>query len=70
LFFLTGRNNISIDEVENIINIFNFDIEEADKKAIDNIISKFSPVLSYSLKVNGYKIDMRSSMDLESIWNL
>lgn len=70
LFFLAGKNSIQFEEIENIIQIFNFDIEDKDKETISNIISYFNPILSYSLKIDGIKVELKSSMKLESIWQV
>jgi hypothetical protein len=69
LFFLTGKNFLTDNEIDNLIQIFNFDLDEEEKLKINNIVKKFNPILSYSLKHNGLIIEMKSSMNLHSIWN-
>jgi len=68
LFFLTGKNFLSFDEIENIIQIFNFELDDKAKQTVDDIVSRFSAIISYSLKVEGMKVEMKSSLNLELIW--
>lgn len=70
LFFLKDKNNMSLEEIDNVIHIFNYDIEDKDKEIVNKIVSFFTPVLSYSLRIDGVKVDLKSSMKLESIWHV
>lgn len=70
LFYLGGRSNIDYTQFENLIQIFNYDLEEKDKTTVSQIIAYFNPILSYSLRIDGQKVELRSSMNLESIWQI
>lgn len=67
-YFLLDRNNIEFNEIENLIQIFNFDIDEDEYKKITNILRIFQPLQRYSLIRNGKVIDINSRLDLEKIW--
>jgi hypothetical protein len=67
-FFVNGKNVLSFSEIENLIQIFNFDLEEDEKLKIKKIVNKFQPLQKYSLIKNGKFIDINSKIDLENIW--
>lgn len=68
LFFLGNRNNLTDDEIKNLIIIFNEDIDEQEKLTIGTVIKKFEKLIGYSIKVDNKIIDLKSNLDLENIW--
>lgn len=68
LFFLGRKNNLTFDEIENLITIFNFDIDDTEREKIKSIIEKFIEMIGYNLSVNGSPIDVKSNLDLKNIW--
>lgn len=68
IFFLGNKGSINYKEIENLIQIFNEDIELNDRKRIRKIIKMFQPIQKYSLKRDGKVIDINSKIDLEKIW--
>ena len=68
LFFLGDRKKISFSEIDNLIQIFNFDIEKDEKEKIKNIVNLFQPIQKYSLKKGSRVIEINSQIDLEKIW--
>ena len=67
-YFLSDKNSIDFKEIENLIQIFNFDIDENEIDKIKNILRTFLPLQKYSLIRNGKIIDINSRIDLEKIW--
>lgn len=68
MFFLGNKKNITFNEIENLIHIFNFDIDDKTKKKIKKIIKMFLPFQKYSLKKGNRIIDIDSKINLEIIW--
>jgi hypothetical protein len=68
LYFLGHKSLLKYDEIENLIQIFNFDISDSEKKIFRNIIEKMSFIGKYSLKKDKQIIDVTSKIDLSSIW--
>ena len=68
LFFVGNKNNLTFDEIENLVTIFNFDIEEVEQNKIREIVKEFMKVVGYSLQLDGKVIDVKSKLDLETIW--
>ncbi len=68
LFFLGTKNDLTNEEIENLITIFNEDIDDVEKAKIKNIITKFKNLIGYSIKVDNKIIDLKSNLDLENIW--
>lgn len=67
-YFLLDRKDISFNEIENLIQIFNFDIEPEESNKINQILKMFLPMQRYSLIKKGKVIDINSKIDLEKIW--
>lgn len=67
-FFLDGKERLNFDEIENLIQIFNFDIDEEEKRKIDDAVEMIKPMQRYSLRKDGRVIDMSAKINLEKIW--
>jgi hypothetical protein len=68
LYFLGNKSILSFQEIDNLIQIFNFDITESDRKYIRKIVKKLSEIGRYSLKRDSQIIDVTAKIDLEEIW--
>jgi hypothetical protein len=68
IYFLGQKNNISNDEIENLIQIFNHDMDEDDKQKVRKIIHDLSFIASYSLIKDSQIIGLSSSINLQSVW--
>jgi hypothetical protein len=68
IYFLGNKKNITFNEIDNLIQIFNYDIEESDSKKIRKVIKMFQPIQKYSLKRGDKVIEINSKIDLEKIW--
>lgn len=66
--FLLDKNSLSFNEIDNLIQIFNFDIDKDELKKLKDIIELFTPIQKYSLLQDGRVIDMNAKIDLEKIW--
>lgn len=67
-YFSSDKNQLTFDEIDNLIQIFNFDIEKEELEKIVNIVKIFQPMQMYSLIKDGNIIEMTSRIDLEKIW--
>ncbi len=67
-YFLSDKNELSFNEIENLIQVFNHDLDKNDIKKVKKIVSIFSSIQKYSLIKNGKVIDINSKIDLEKIW--
>ena len=68
IYFLGNKNTLTFDEIENLTQIFNFDISEEDKQKVKDIFEKLSVLCKYSLKKDSLVVDLTSGIDLEKIW--
>jgi len=68
IYFLGNKKSINFNEIENLIQIFNYDIDDSDAKKVKKIIKMFQPIQKYSLKKGNKVIDINSKIDLEKIW--
>lgn len=66
--FVMNKRYLTHDEIDNLLHIFNFDIEESEFRKVQNIIDTFSPIQRYSLIKSGKVLEMDSKIDLEKIW--
>jgi hypothetical protein len=67
-FFLGDKKSISFKEIDNLIQIFNFDMEDSELKKVRNIVKMFLPIQRYSLIKDNKIIEINSRIDLEKIW--
>jgi hypothetical protein len=68
MFFLGTKNTLTDDEICNLITIFNYDLDDKEKNKIKKIISKFQPLIGYTIRVDDKIIDLKSNLDLANIW--
>ena len=66
--FLGDKNIISFNEIDNLIQIFNFDLESSEIEKVNSICKMFSNLHRYTLKKGTRVIDINSKIDLEKIW--
>jgi hypothetical protein len=67
-YFIGHRNKLSFNEIENLIQVFNFDLDSEEIYKIEKIIEIFKPLQKYSLKKGDKIIDINSKINLEKIW--
>ena len=67
-YFLGDKDFLTFEEIENLIQIFNFDIEDEEVKKIDNLVKRFIPLQRYSLIKDNKVIEMSSKINLQEIW--
>jgi hypothetical protein len=68
-YFVGSKNILTVDEIENLIQIFNFDMEDNEICKIKNIIKIFSPLQKYSLLKDNKVVDINSKINLLNIWD-
>jgi hypothetical protein len=68
LYFLGNKNKLTFNEIDNLITIFNEDLEESELKKIARIVKRFTNLIKYSIKKDGRLIDLKSKIDLKNIW--
>jgi hypothetical protein len=66
--FVGHQNHLKYREIENLLEIFNFDMEPEEIIKIKKIISIFAPIQRYSLIKDGKIVEMTSKINLEKIW--
>lgn len=66
--FVGHKNHLKYSEIENLLQIFNFDMESEEVVKIKRIITMFAPIQRYSLVKDGRVIEMTSKINLEKIW--
>ena len=55
-------------ELDNLVTIFNFDIENSEKQKIKKIVNHFMQIVGYTLKIDDEVIDIKTKIDLQTIW--
>jgi hypothetical protein len=66
--FVLNKNYLSFEEIDNLVKVFNFDIEDKEFEKVNKIVEEFLPMQKYSLMQSGNIIEMNSKIDLENIW--
>lgn len=67
-YFLGNKKNVKFEEIENLIQIFNFDMEEEEVEKTDEIVVIFIPLQKYSLIKDNKVIEISSKINLQKIW--
>jgi len=66
--FLGDKNLLTFTEIDNLIQIFNFDLEDSEKLKTSKVCKMFSYLHKYALRKGDRVIDINSKIDLEKIW--
>ena len=69
-YFLGDKEFINFNEIENLIQIFNFDMEADEFEKTEYLVRLFIPLQRYSLIKNNKVIEMSSKINLQEIWKL
>lgn len=67
-YFLADKKSLTHSQIENLIQIFNYDLPPEELDKIQKILKTFQPLQRYSLLREGRVIDINSKIDLEFIW--
>lgn len=68
MYFLGNKKILTFAEIDNLIEIFNNDMEEDEKAKISKIIEKFKGLSKYSIKNNNKIVEVNNKLDLAKIW--
>lgn len=68
LFFSSNKNKLTFKEIENLVEIFNFDIDQKEREKVKEVVEKFMGLVGYSLKSEDSLIEIKSKIDLINIW--
>jgi hypothetical protein len=66
--FISDRESLTFAEIDNLIEVFNFDMDEEEKKKISEIIEMIKPIQRYTLIKGNRVIEMGAKLDLWNIW--
>ena len=68
VYFVGNKEYLTTDEIENLIQIFNYDLDSDEVEKIENIIKVFSSLQRYTLKKGDKIIEITSRINLQTIW--
>jgi hypothetical protein len=68
IFFTGNKGTLTFEEMENLVTIFNYDLDSKEQDKISKITNKFMKIVGYNLKKGGRIIEIKSKIDLEKIW--
>lgn len=67
-YFVGDKNFLTFQEVENLIQVFNEDLDKTEMTKVKKIVETFTPLQKYSLIKDGKEVDINAKIDLENIW--
>ena len=70
MFFLGNKSYISNSEIDNLISIFNYDLDEVEISKIKNIVDRFKGIVGYTLMIDGKEVEMKSKINLPDIFKV
>ncbi len=68
VYFLNNKLHLSYDEIENLIQIFNYDIDIDEIVKIDEIVNIFANLQRYTIRYENNIIELNSKINLQFIW--
>ena len=68
-FFLESKDVLRYDEIDNLIQIFNFDLDKEEMDKVNQAIEYIKPMQRYTLRIGNRIIDMGAKINLETIWD-
>ena len=68
LFLLGNKNFLEKEEMDNLIVIFNEDLDEKEKNNISDIVRTIYPSISYTLKAGSQIISLDLKVDFEKLF--
>lgn len=69
MYFLGNKKILTFAEIDNLIEIFNDDMEDDEKAKISKIIERFKGLSKYSIKNSNNKVvEVNNKLDLAKIW--
>ncbi len=68
-FLPLEQNHLKYNEIENLLTVFEDDLNEDSKQVVDEILNYFKPMLKYSLKINNEVILLDQRVSLRTIWD-
>ena len=68
MYFVHDKGELTIQEIDNLLVIFNDDMSDEDKEKIDDIIDTFSGFLRYHVNYKDKSVAIDNNIDLEHIW--
>ncbi len=68
IYFLGNRNTMTFNEIENLVDIFNDSMEDADKETVSKAVKKFAPMIRYSIKFNDRVVELHGKINMVTIW--
>lgn len=68
IFFLGNKNKLKKSEIENLITIFNDDLDEKEKEKVNKIVKLIYPSIGYSLKSGNKIISLDLKIDFEKLF--
>lgn len=67
-YFVGNKEFLTFDEIENLVQIFNFDMEDEEVEKVDDIVGMFVPMQRYSLVKDKKVIEISAKLNLQKIW--
>lgn len=68
LFFLGGKNYLSNKEIDNLVDIFNEDLDEKELDKVRNIVTKMALAIPNTLKMGNVVVNVDLKVDFENLF--
>lgn len=69
MYFMGDRTHLTYEEIENILTLFNEDLDKEDKESISYIMDLFDGINRYELITMSGDIIEMNSLDLSKVWD-
>jgi hypothetical protein len=68
MYFLGNKEKLTLSEMDNIITIFNWELDDESKYKINQITETFKDLSKYSVVWEGTSYEISNKIDLSKIW--
>jgi hypothetical protein len=68
IFFCGNKGHLTTEEMDNLVIIFNEDLDSKEQKKVEDIIEIFMKIVGYTLIIDGRQVEIKSKIDLENVW--
>jgi hypothetical protein len=70
MFFLSDKATLTHPEIDNLIQIFNYDLDSIELDKVKSIVNQFKGIVGYSLVTEGSTIEIKTKINLTDIWKI
>lgn len=69
VYFLGNKNYLSYNEIDNLLSLFNEDMNPEEYNKIEKIVNTFKEWNNFKLQYKGFEVDLKYNLDLRNVFD-